>query len=172
MKNLLLVMLLFTALFAQDRDKRAEMSKKEWQQNKDRKEVMLVAKQTQDLDLKPQQAEKFFPLQNEFHEKAEEAKEAHSKRLRELRSAAKDDRSKFDVDAAIDSKIRMQGTIVRLESKFLKDTKGILSEEQRMKLLFFEERMRNNLSKKIEDRRDKSPNNRREKRNFDSSRNK
>jgi hypothetical protein len=28
MKNLLLVMLLFTALFAQDRDKRAEMSKK------------------------------------------------------------------------------------------------------------------------------------------------
>ena len=172
MKNLLLVMLLFTALFAQDRDKRAEMSKKEWQQNKDRKEVMLVAKQTQDLDLKPQQAEKFFPLQNEFHEKAEEAKEAHSKRLRELRSAAKDDRSKFDVDAAIDSKIRMQGTIVRLESKFLKDTKGILSEEQRMKLLFFEERMRNNLSKKIEDRRDKSPNNRREKRNFDSRRNK
>ena len=172
MKNLLLVMLLFTALFAQDREKRAEMSKKEWQQNKDRKEVMLVAKQTQDLDLKPQQAEKFFPLQNEFHEKAEEAKEAHSKRLRELRSAAKDDRSKFDVDAAIDSKIRMQGTIVRLESKFLKDTKGILSEEQRMKLLFFEERMRNNLSKKIEDRRDKSPNNRREKRNFDSRRNK
>ena len=172
MKNLLLVMLLFTALLAQDRDKRAEMSKKEWQQNKDRKEVMLVAKQTQDLDLKPQQAEKFFPLQNEFHEKAEEAKEAHNKRLRELRSAAKDDRSKFDVDAAIDSKIRMQGTIVRLESKFLKDTKGILSEEQRMKLLFFEERMRNNLSKKIEDRRDKSPNNRREKRNFDSRRNK
>ena len=41
-----------------------------------------------------------------------------------------------------------------------------------MKLLFFEERMRNNLSKKIEDRRDKSPNNRREKRNFDSRRNK
>ena len=172
MKNLLLVMLMFTALFAQDREKRAEMSKKEWQQNKDRKEVMLVAKQTQDLDLKPQQAEKFFPLQNEFHEKAEEAKEVHNKRLRELRSAAKDDRSKFDVDAAIDSKIRMQGTIVRLESKFLKDTKGILSEEQRMKLLFFEERMRNNLFKKIEDRRDKSPNNRREKRNFDSRRNK
>jgi Spy/CpxP family protein refolding chaperone len=172
MKNLLLVILLFTALFAQDRDKRTEMSKKEWQQSKDRKEVMLVAKQTQDLDLKPQQAEKFFPLQNEFHEKAEEAKEAHNKRLRELRSAAKDDRSKFDVDAAIDSKIRMQGTIVRLESKFLKDTKGILSEEQRMKLLFFEERMRNNLSKKIEDRRDKSPNNRRGKRNFDTRRNK
>ena len=172
MKNLLLVMLLFTALFAQDREKRAEISKKEWQQNKDRKEVMLVAKQTQDLDLKPQQAEKFFPLQNEFHEKAEAAKEAHNKRLRQLRSAAKDDRSKFDVDAAIDSKIRMQGTIVRLESKFLKDTKGILSEEQRMKLLFFEERMRNNLSKKIEDRKDKSPNNRREKRNFDSRRNK
>jgi hypothetical protein len=41
-----------------------------------------------------------------------------------------------------------------------------------MKLLFFEERIRNNLSKKIEDRRDKSPNNRKGKRNFDSSRNK
>jgi len=165
-------MLLFTALFAQDRDKRAEMSKKEWQQNKDRKEVMLVAKQTQDLDLKPQQAEKFFPLQNEFHNKADGAKKVHQEKLRELRLAAKDDRSKFDVDAAIDSKMRMKGTLVRLESKFLKDTEGILLEEQRVKLLFFEERMKANIAKEMKGTKDFDRGNRESKRFFDRNRRK
>ncbi|MGY8808569.1 MAG: hypothetical protein ACKVLG_01275, partial [Fidelibacterota bacterium] len=79
----------------------------------------------------------------------DEAKKAHQEKLRELRLAAKDDRSKFDVDAAIDSKIRMKGTLVRLESKFLKDTEGVLTGQQRLKLLFFEERMKDNLSKKM-----------------------
>ena len=171
MKNILILLALTGGLYAQDGAVREAMTKK-MEQGKEQREAWVVGALTEHLDLNTDQAQKFFPLQNEFHEKAEEAKEAHNKRLRELRSAAKDDRSKFDVDAAIDSKIRMQGTIVRLESKFLKDTKGILSEEQRMKLLFFEERMRNNLSKKIEDRKDKSPNNRKGKRNFDSSRNK
>ena len=73
----------------------------------------------------------------------------NQEKLRTLRSAAKDDRSKFDVDAAIDSKVRMKGTLVRLESKFLKNTKGIITEQQRIKLLFFEERMKSNLSKKM-----------------------
>ena len=126
-------------------------------------------KMTKHLDLTSEQAEKFFPLQNEFHKRSEEAKKANSEKLRTLRSAAKDDRSKFDVDAAIDSKVRMKGTLVRLESKFLKDTKGILTEDQRIKLLFFEERMKSNLSKEMKERKGPPSDRGGTKRGFDSN---
>jgi|TARA_B100000809_G_scaffold219651_1_gene226942 Spy/CpxP family protein refolding chaperone len=149
MKKILILLALTAGLYAQDRGDREAMMKKKMEAGKEQREVWLIATQTTYLDLTSEQAEKFFPLQNEFHKRSEEAKKANSEKLRTLRSAAKDDRSKFDVDAAIDSKVRMKGTLVRLESKFLKDTKGILTEQQRMKLLFFEERMKSNLHKKM-----------------------
>ena len=131
-------------------DKRAEMLQD--------KKVFMIGAMTKDLDLSSEQAEKFFPLHNAFQKKSQDVKELHSKNLRKLREAARNDRSKFDVDAAINSKLKMQGALARLESKFLKDTKGILSEDQRIKLLFFEERMK---SKMMDDRNSN-------KRNFDS----
>ena len=74
------------------------------------------------------------------------------------------------MDAAINSKVRMKGTLARLESKFLKDTKGILTKDQRIKLLFFEERMKSNLSKEMKER-SKGPNTSKggPKRGFDSN---
>ena len=99
-------------------------------------------------------------------------RKVHQKKLRELRLAAKDDRSKFDVDAAIDSKMRMKGTLVRLESKFLKDTEGILTEQQRAKLLFFEERMKANIAKEMKGTKDFDRGKRESKRFFDRNRRK
>ena len=148
MKNILILLTLTAGLYAQDSGKREAMMKK-MEQGKEQREAWVVGTLTKHLDLTSEQAQKFFPLQNEFHKKSDEAKKAHQEKLRELRLAAKDDRSKFDVDAAIDSKIRMKGTLVRLESKFLKDTEGVLTGQQRLKLLFFEERMKDNLSKKM-----------------------
>ena len=142
MKNILILLTLTAGLYAQDSGNRMD-------QGKEQREAWVIGTLTKHLDLTSEQAQKFFPLQNEFHKRSDEAKKAHQEKLRTLRSAAKDDRSKFDVDAAIDSKVRMKGTLVRLESKFLKDTKGIITEQQRIKLLFFEERMKSNLSKKM-----------------------
>ena len=172
MKKILILLALAAGLYAQDRGDREEMMKQRMEkleQGKEQREAWIIGTLTKHLDLTPEQATKFFPLQNEFHKKAEEAKNAHSKKIRELRSAAKDDRSKFDVDAAIDSKIRMKGTLARLESKFLKDTKGVLTKDQRIKLLFFEERMKSNLSQEMKER--KGPNSQRGggKRDFDSN---
>jgi len=135
MKNILILLALTVGLYAQDGTVREAMTKK-MEQGKEQREAWVIGALTEHLDLNTDQAQKFFPLQNEFHNKADGAKKVHQEKLRELRLAAKDNRSKFDVDAAIDSKMRMKGTIVRLESKFLKDTEGILSEEQRVKLLF------------------------------------
>ena len=156
MKISLALLVLTSSLFAQSMD-REKMSDKRAEMLQDKK-VFMIGAMTKDLDLSSEQAEKFFPLHNAFQKKSQDVKELHSKNLRKLREAARNDRSKFDVDAAINSKLKMQGALARLESKFLKDTKGILSENQRIKLLFFEERMK---SKMMDDRNSN-------KRNFDS----
>ena len=152
MKKILILLALTAGLYAQDRGDKEAIMKQRMEASKEQREAWIIGTMTKHLDLTSEQATKFFPLQNEFHKKSEEAKKAHSTTLRELRSAAKDDRSKFDVDAAINSKVRMKGTLARLESKFLKDTKGILTKDQRIKLLFFEERMKSNLSKEMKER--------------------
>ena len=156
MKISFALLVLISSLFAQYMD-REKMSDKSAEMLQDKK-VFMIGAMTKDLDLSSEQAEKFFPLHNAFQKKSQDVKELHSKNLRKLREAARNDRSKFDVDAAINSKLKMQGALARLESKFLKDTKGILSEDQRIKLLFFEERMK---SKMMDDRNSN-------KRNFDS----
>ncbi|MDA7641273.1 hypothetical protein N8720_00385 [Candidatus Marinimicrobia bacterium] len=171
MKNILILLALTVGLYAQDGTVREAMTKK-MEQGKEQREAWVIGALTEHLDLNTDQAQKFFPLQNEFHNKADGAKKVHQEKLRELRLAAKDDRSKFDVDAAIDSKMRMKGTIVRLESKFLKDTEGILSEEQRVKLLFFEERMKANIAKEMKNTKDFDRGNRESKRFFDKNRRK
>lgn len=170
MKKILILLALIAGLYAQDRGDKEAIMKQRMEASKEQREAWIIGTMTKHLDLTSEQATKFFPLQNEFHKKSEEAKKAHSTTLRELRSAAKDDRSKFDVDAAINSKVRMKGTLARLESKFLKDTKGILTKDQRIKLLFFEERMKSNLSKEMKER-SKGPNTSKggPKRGFDSN---
>tara|TARA_B110000003_G_scaffold216260_1_gene215640 strand:+ start:665 stop:1180 length:516 start_codon:yes stop_codon:yes gene_type:complete len=171
MKNILILLALTVGLYAQDGTVREAMTKK-MEQGKEQREAWVIGTLTEHLDLNTDQAQKFFPLQNEFHNKADGAKKVHQEKLRELRLAAKDDRSKFDVDAAIDSKMQMKGTLVRLESKFLKDTEGILSEEQRVKLLFFEERMKANIAKEMKNTKDFDRGNRESKRFFDRNRRK
>jgi Spy/CpxP family protein refolding chaperone len=171
MKNILILLALTGGLYAQDGTVREAMTKK-MEQGKEQREAWVIGALTEHLDLNTDQAQKFFPLQNEFHNKADGVKKVHQEKLRELRLAAKDDRSKFDVDAAIDSKMRMKGTLVRLESKFLKDTEGILSEEQRVKLLFFEERMKANIAKEMKGTKDFDRGNRESKRFFDRNKRK
>jgi len=171
MKNILILLVLTGGLYAQDGAERKAMNKK-MEQEKEQREAWVVGALTEHLDLNTGQAQKFFPLQNEFHNEAGAAKKVYQEKLRELRLAAKDDRSKFDVDAAIDSKIRMKGTLVRLESKFLKDTEGILSEQQRVKLLFFEERMKANIAKEMKGTKDFDRGKRESKRFFDRNRRK
>ncbi len=169
MKKILILLALTAGLYAQDRGDKEAIMKQRMEASKEQREAWIIGTMTKHLDLTSEQATKFFPLQNEFHKKSEEAKKAHSTTLRELRSAAKDDRSKFDVDAAINSKVRMKGTLARLESKFLKDTKGILTKDQRIKLLFFDERMKSNLAKEMKERKGSSPSKGGAKRGFDSN---
>ena len=169
MKKILILLAFTSGLYAQDRGDKEAMMKQRMEASKEQREAWIIGTMTKHLDLTSEQAIKFFPLQNEFYKRSEEVKKAHSKTLRELRSAAKDDRSKFDIDSAINSKVRMKETLARLESKFLQDTKGILTKDQRIKLLFFEERMKSNLAKEMKERREPNSSKGGTKRGFDSN---
>ena len=77
------------------------------------------------------------------------------------------DVSKFDVDTAIKHQLEMKEELAKLESEFLKSTTSVLSNEQRTRLVFQEERMKSNALKKRADERISEMS----KRNFDRKKN-
>ena len=55
---------------------------KKMEQGKEQREAWVVGALTEHLDLNTGQAQKFFPLQNEFHNKADGAKKAPSGKVK------------------------------------------------------------------------------------------
>ena len=155
MKYILLTTILFTSIFAQGQiDQRnmsesdkMELRKKRMEQLKSQKESTMIGVQTTYLDLSPDQAQKFFPMQNEYKDQVREVQKKYREKISELRSKTKD-ASKFDVDIAIKHQLQMKEELAKLESEFLKNTTSILSNEQRTKLVFQEERMKANAQKR------------------------
>ena len=171
MKKILIALLLITGLFAQDRDERQRPEQRgpgdhrKQEQRDDRKQVWLVATQTEHLKLTLEQAEKFFPLQREYHAKVEAIKKGHRERLGKLRTAAKDDRSKFDADAALKVEMSVKRAMLDEHEKFLKSAKDVLEKDQWVKLIYFEDTIRKKMSQgmknKQQDMKNMKPNNHR-----------
>ena len=156
MKQLLILSIFLTSVFAQGMMQRKnaedmekmEIRKKRMEQLQDKKESTMIGIQTNYLDLSPEQAQQFFPMQKEYKDQVREAKQQYREKLGKLRSNAKDV-SKFDVDTAIKYQLEMKEELAKLESEFLKNTKSVLSNEQRTKLVFQEERMKSETAKRV-----------------------
>lgn len=171
MKKILIASLLITGLFAQDRGERQRPEQRgpedqtKQEQRDNRKQVWLVATQTEHLKLTPEQAEKFFPLQREYHAKVEKIKKEHRTRLGRLRTAAKDDRSKFDADAALKVQMSVKRAMLDEHEEFLNSAKNVLEKDQWMKLIYFEDTIRKRMSEgaknKQQDMKKMRPNNHR-----------
>ena len=169
MRKILIALLLITGLFAQDERQRPEQrgpgDHNKQEQRNDRKQVWLVATQTEHLKLTPEQAEKFFPLQREYHAKVEELKKGHRTRLSRLRTVAKDDRSKFDADAALKVQMSVKRAMLDEHEKFLNSAKNVLEKDQWVKLIYFEDTIRKKMSEgaknKQQDMKKMRPNNHR-----------
>ena len=170
MKLLLILSIFLTSIFPQshmqrknaDDMKKMEMRKKRMEQLQDQKESTMIGIQTNYLDLSPEQAQKFFPMQNEYKEKVRNVQKKYREKVGKLRSKARD-ASKFDVDTAIKYQLEMKEQLAKLESEFLKNTTSVLSNEQRTKLVFQEEKMKADMMKKrIESKKPEMS-----KRNFD-----
>ena len=169
MKQLLILAIFFSSVFAQgqmqgknaeDMEK-MEMRKKRMEQLQDQKESTMIGLQTNYLDLSPEQAQEFFPMQKEYKDQVREAQKQYREKVGKLRSKAKDV-SKFDVDTAIKYQLEMKEELAKLESEFLKNTTNVLSNEQRTKLVFQEERMKSETVKRVANRASEIS-----KRNFD-----
>lgn len=169
MKQLLILSIFLTSIFAQGQMQRKnaedmekmEMRKKRMEQLQDKKESTMIGLQTNYLDLSPEQAQQFFPLQKEYKDMVREAQKQYREKVGKLRSKTKDI-SKFDVDTAIKYQLEMKEELAKLESEFLKNTTSILSNEQRTKLVFQEERMKLEAAKRVANRTSEIS-----KRNFD-----
>ena len=169
MKQLLILSIFLTSVFAQGQMQRKnaedmekmEMRKKRMEQLEDKKESTMIGIQTNYLDLSPEQAQQFFPMQKEYKDMVREAQKQYREKVGKLRSKAKDV-SKFDVDTAIKYQFEMKEELARLESEFLKNTTSILSNEQRTKLVFQEEKMKSEAVKRVAKRTSEVS-----KRNFD-----
>ena len=137
------------------------MRKKRIEQLQNQKESTMIGLQTNYLDLSPEQAQQFFPMQKEYKEQVREAQKQYREKVGKLRSKSKDV-SKFDVDTAIKYQLQMKEELAKLESEFLKNTSSVLSNEQRTKLVFQEERMKSEAAKRVAKRTSEMS-----KRNFD-----
>ena len=156
MKQLLILSIFLTSVFGQAQMQRKnaedmekmEMRKKRMEQLQDKKESTMIGIQTNYLDLSPEQAQQFFPLQKEYKDQVREAQKQYREKVGKLRSKAKD-ASKFDVETAIKYQLEMKEELAKLESEFLKNTTSVLSNEQRTKLVFQEERMKSETAKRV-----------------------
>ena len=155
MRYILLTTIFLTSIFAQGQMDRRNMSdadkmevrKQRMEQLSNQKESTMIGVQTSYLNLTPDQAQKFFPMQNEYKEKVRNVQKKYREKVGKLRSKAKD-ASKFDVDTAIKYQLEMKDQLAKLESDFLKNTTSVLSYEQRTKLVFQEEKMKADMMKK------------------------
>ena len=156
MKQLLILSIFLTSIFAQVQMQRKnaedmekmEMRKKRMEQLQDQKESTMIGIQTNYLGLSPEQAQQFFPMQKEYKDQVRDAQKQYREKVGKLRSKAKD-ASKFDVDTAIKYQLEMKEELAKLESEFLKNTTSVLSNEQRTKLVFQQERMKSETAKRV-----------------------
>jgi len=156
MKQILIFSIFLTSIFAQgflQRKKAADikemkMRKEYMEQFQDQKESTMIGIQANYLDLSPEQAQQFFPMQKEYKNQVRDVQKKYREKVGKLQSKAKDV-SKFDVDTAIKYQLEMKEEIAKLESQFLKNTTSVLSNEQRTKLVFQEERMKSEAAKRV-----------------------
>ena len=155
MRYILLTTIFLTSIFAQGQMDRRNMSdadkmevrKQRMEQLSNQKESTMIGVQTSYLNLTPDQAQKFFPMQNEYKEEVRNVQKKYREKVGKLRSKAKD-ASQFDVDTAIKYQLEMKEQLAKLELEFLKNTSSVLSNEQRAKLVFQQERMKADMMKK------------------------
>ena len=151
MRIAILTTIFLTSIFSQeqmDRDNRdkIKLRKDRMEQLNNQRQSTMIGAQTTYLNLSTEQAEQFFPMQNEYKNKVNEAQKKYRKKVADLRMKTKD-AARFDVEKAIKLQKEMKDQLAVLEADFLKKTVNVLSNEQRTKLVFQQERLKSQMAK-------------------------
>jgi hypothetical protein len=90
MKQLLILSIFLTSVFAQGQMQRKnaedmekmDMRKKRMEQLQDQKESTMIGIQTNYLDLSPEQAQQFFPMQKEYKDLVRETQKQYREKVK------------------------------------------------------------------------------------------
>ena len=141
----LILLTLFTGLFSQDiKDIGSdEFDAAMNQKRKDRMEMMIVWRITDELDLTTEQAEKFFPRFRKHRDELEELKAKERSLRKDMRQKLKNGSkfSKNDVQSIIKKVSELKKRHIELESQFVLSADDILNTEQLVTLSFLKGKM-------------------------------
>ena len=121
---------------------------------KEKMEAMHIAFITKKLDLTPDEAQKFWPVYNEFQKKREEM---HKKHREELKSAKQniDSLSDKQVEKIVDDEMLFRQKNLDLEKEYHAKFKSVLPIKKVGKLYRAEEMFRRDLLEQISGKKDK-----------------
>lgn len=118
---LILFTLISTSIFAQRTQQKFDREKYE---------SAKVAFITNRLDLKPDQAEKFWPVFNEYNEEREQM----MRELSKINKESEGDVSEAKAQELINNRFKIQQSLLDLEKSFTKDISKVISTSQALKL--------------------------------------
>lgn len=120
-----------------------------------RMEMMMVWRLTEDLELTPDQAEKFFPRFRKHREELEEVKKMERALGKEMKQKLKADQelSESDVKATVEKITELRKKHVDIESAFLLGMDDILSPRQLANLGMFKQKMMRDIRGEFKERR-------------------
>ncbi|MBT7946295.1 MAG: periplasmic heavy metal sensor [Candidatus Marinimicrobia bacterium] len=141
MKHILLLIFV-SGLIAQDFD-----HPERDHERSEKMEMMMVWKLTDELDLSPEQAEKFFPRLRKHRNELDEVKKMERALAGEMRKKMGEDEdlSGKDVKNTVKKATELRKEVVDLESKFLLGMDDILSPRQLAILGMFKQKMMRNI---------------------------
>ena len=118
---------------------------------KEKMESMRIAFLTQKLDLSPEEAQKFWPVYNEFQKKREEL---HKKRREEIKNAKEnfDSLSDKQVEKIVDDEIAFKQKNLDLDKEYHSKFKSVLPVKKVAKLYHAEDMFAHRLLEEISER--------------------
>ena len=141
MKHILLLIFV-SGLIAQDFD-----HPERDHERSEKMEMMMVWKLTDELDLSPEQAEKFFPRLRKHRNELDEVKKMERALAGEMRKKMGEDEdlSGKDVKNTVKKTTELRKKVVDIESRFLLGMDDILSPRQLAILCMFKQKMMRNI---------------------------
>jgi len=119
---------------------------------RERMESLRIWKMTEFLDLTTEQSTKFFPKLKEFRESISDDRDRQRKIMIEIHKLVKDEdykSSQADVKKYAKQLSELEKNIISKKEAFIIDTGDVLTADQQMKYIIFDNRFRNRLMKAL-----------------------
>jgi len=128
------------------------------QHRKEQLKMLRIWKMTEELDLSENQADKFFPRLRDEDNKIEDLENERQEMFNELNQQAKEGGlDPNELDRKIDKITDIETNIIRKRAEFVKGMDGVLTTDQRAKLMVFRYRFRERMENMMREMRRNRP---------------